>query len=248
MGLIFTLNFSKPFKTTDNITAVFDTQSKAIGGKGAGNFAPNYEDGTILANDHEFFLYGGLLRETSQFSLPDGDEILRYQESSYGVDKPGFVPEFASINLPKGVTRYVAYGGAANVPSENKAFYFSGLRGPDKGEIYQTGGSVTANVTSDTLIILDMATQNAETWENVTLPSTIKGRANPELVWVPVGEQGILVSLGGVVYPDFSDVIASSPNATESVRFPRYGLPISSLFQSTNVALGKNKPPLHVHD
>lgn len=200
---------------------MFDTTlRKSLGGAGANNFAPNYEDGAILANDHEWFFYGGLLRETSQFTLPGPHETLCYQQSSYGVEKPMFSPGFIRKDLPEDVTRYVAYGGAANVPSENKAFYFSGLRAPDKGEIFQTGGKVTANVTSDTLIVLDMATQNEETWKNVTLPPKIKGRANPELVWVPVGKQGILVSLGGVVFPDWADVIASSPNPNESVCLP----------------------------
>ncbi|KAM7203519.1 hypothetical protein V8F33_002139 [Rhypophila sp. PSN 637] len=216
LGIIFTLNFSKPFKTSDNITALFEPLSKARGGAAANNFAPNYVDGAILANDHEWFLYGGLVRETAEFKLPGPDEILGYRESSYGLDKPAFMPGYVDTSLPDGVTRYVAYGGAANVPSENKAFYFSGLRAPDKGEVFQTGGSVTANVTSDTLIVLDMTTQLEETWKNITLPSNIKGRANPELVWVPVGKQGILVSLGGVIFPDFSDVIAASPDPTAS--------------------------------
>ncbi|KAM7220918.1 hypothetical protein V8F06_003642 [Rhypophila decipiens] len=216
LGIIFTLNFSKPFKTSDNITAVFDQVSKAAEGTAANNLAPNYLDGAILGNDHELFLYGGLVRETDEFELPGPREIQIYRKSSYGLDKPGLIPGFVRTSLPDEVTRYVAYGGAANVPSENKAFYFSGLRAPDKGEIFRPANSVTANVTSDTLIMLDMTTQLQETWQNITLPSNIKGRANPELVWVPVGKQGILVSLGGVIFPDFADYLAESADPTAS--------------------------------
>lgn len=217
MGLVYKLNFSKPFKITDNITALFEILPKGLAGGAANNFAPNYLDGAMLANDHEWYLYGGLLRATEGFSPPAGDSVLEYQESQYGVDKPGFLPGFSIRDLPKGMTRYLAYGGAANVPSENKAFYFSGMSSKSKGEIFQIGGIDTADVISNTLIELDMETQLQETWKNITLPSRIKGRANPELVWVPVGEQGILVSLGGVVFPDFSSIIAQSEDSTESV-------------------------------
>ena len=80
----------------------------------------------MLANDHEWFLYGGLPRDTDGYDmLPN--TVLQYQESQYGVDKPAFIPGFSIKTLPKGMTPYIAYGGAANVPSENKAFYFSGM-------------------------------------------------------------------------------------------------------------------------
>lgn len=217
MGFVYKLNFSKPFNTTDNITALFEILPKGLAGGAASNFAPNYYDGAMLANDHEWYLYGGLLRETDEFTMPPADSVLEYQESQYGVEKPAFLPGFSLKTLPKGMTRYLAYGGAANVPSENKAFYFSGMSSASRGEIYQVGGLDTADVTSNTLIVLDMETQLQETWKNTTLPSTIKGRANPELVWVPVGKQGILVSLGGVVYPDFASVIAQSDDPSESV-------------------------------
>ena len=118
------------------------------------------------------------------------------------------------------MTRYVAYGGAASAPSENLAWYFAGLRAAGSGPIYNVASankSTAANFTSNTLITLDMAKQQFETFTNTTLPPEIPGRANPELVWVPVGKRGILVSLGGVVYPDFVTVVAKSDNATGSV-------------------------------
>ncbi|KAK3319276.1 hypothetical protein B0H66DRAFT_575753 [Apodospora peruviana] len=221
LGRIYTLNFSKPFKTHDNITALFGTLQKGLNGGAASNIAPNYLDGALLANDHEFFLYGGLLKETSEFPEPPGDSVLKYEEYQYGVEKPGFLPGFGLKNLPKGMTRYLAYGGAANAPSENKAFYFSGLRSPSFGPVHVPGGSPDSNAVnvSNTLVVLDMTTQQQEKWSNVTLPSGVKGRANPELVWVPVGEQGILVALGGVIYPDFAgEMVAGvlSDNEPES--------------------------------
>lgn len=202
-----------------NISTVLSTISKAPNGGLANNFAPNYFDGAMLANDDEWFLYGGLLAKTDAYSPPNGNDVITYQAYQYGAQKDGFRPGFVLDRLPDGVTRYVTYGGAANAPSENKAYYFSGMRSPTWGEIYtpSINDSINAVNVSDTLITLDLATQQQETWKNSTLPPNIKGRANPELVWVPVGSQGILVALGGVVYPEFVSPSHKSSNEAGSV-------------------------------
>jgi hypothetical protein len=62
-----------------------------------------------------------------------------------------------------------------------------------------------------------MREQFSEKWNNITLPDKIHGRANPEVVWVPIGKQGILVVLGGVVYPQWTTPTSKSDNETESV-------------------------------
>lgn len=219
LGLVYTLNFSTPFNFSQNISQVLSTISKAPNGGNANNIAPNYFDGAMLANNEEWFLYGGLLAKTDAYELPEKDDVTGYQAYQYGVQKDGFRPGFVIDRLPDSVTRYVTYGGAANVPSENKAFYFGGFRSPTWGEIYlpSINTSINAVNTSDTLIILDMAVQQQETWTNVTLPSFIKSRANPEFVFVPRGPQGILVALGGVVYPEFVSPSHRSANETQSV-------------------------------
>ncbi|KAK4449938.1 RING finger protein B [Podospora aff. communis PSN243] len=218
LGLVYTLNFSKPFSTTDNMTAIFGTISKVSDGTAAKNLAPNYVDGAMLGNHEEWFLYGGLLRETREFSPPAATNVLAYQKYQYGIQKDGFLPGFVYDDLPEDMTRYVAYGASAAAPSENKAWYFSGLRAQGYGPIYEPSfnESLTATNVSNTLITLDMTTQLQETWKNETLPADTPGRANPELVWVPVGKQGILVALGGVVFPDFSSYLSKSPNEAES--------------------------------
>ncbi|ORY64886.1 uncharacterized protein BCR38DRAFT_186468 [Pseudomassariella vexata] len=218
LGLIYTLNFSTPFNTSANISEVLNVTSKAPNGNAANNFAPNYYDGAILANDNEFFLYGGLLRETDVYSSPDADEVLGYQLFQYGAPKESWFPGFVNERLDDGVTRYITYGGAASSPSENKGWYFGGMRSASGGPIYYPGSNESLNPlnVSNTLITLDMATQTEESWSNSTLPASIKGRANPDLVWVPVGEQGILVAIGGVIYPDFNNPIMLSQNEAQS--------------------------------
>ncbi|CAK7206440.1 hypothetical protein SEUCBS139899_009234 [Sporothrix eucalyptigena] len=218
LGIVWTLNFSVPFSTADNVTADMNMLYKVAAGSNANNVAPNYLDGAMLANDDEWFLYGGLLAPTDQYALPGANAAQLYQQYQYGAEKPAFRPGFINVDLPTNMTRYLAYGGAANAPSENKAWYFSGLHAPSFGPIYTVTGndSTTAINVSNTLITVDMATQNSETWTNTTLDPSVSGRANPELVWVPVGAQGILVAIGGVIDPEWVTVTATSENVAAS--------------------------------
>jgi len=173
----------------------------------------------MLGNDAEWFLFGGLLDQTDAYSPPYPDQLTEYMAYQYGANKPAFSPGFLNAQLPSGLTRYLAFGGAANAPSENKAWYFSGMRAPGFGPIYTVNGndSETAINVSSTLITLDMGTQQQEKWTNASLPDYISGRANPELVWVPVGAQGILVALGGVIYPNWVTITQKSGNEQASV-------------------------------
>ncbi|KAH7167771.1 hypothetical protein DER46DRAFT_297560 [Fusarium sp. MPI-SDFR-AT-0072] len=219
-GIILNFNLSTPFNTTTNVTQILldkPAMSKARGGSGNSNgAAPNFIDGALLGNDAEFFLYGGdLLRNDDLYQAPDKDEVLGYQAYQYGPDKPTWRPSFVDDKLDKEVTRYVAYGGAANVPSENLAFYFSGLRSPTYGAFFTNDPKNKATNVSDTLITLNMEEQLYENWTNTTLKGP-KGRANAEVVWVPVGKKGILVVLGGVVYPEWAGRSGKSANETES--------------------------------
>ncbi|CAG7564087.1 unnamed protein product [Fusarium equiseti] len=219
-GIILNFNMSTPFNSTTNVTGILldkPAMSKARGGSGNSNgAAPNFVDGALLGNDAEFFLYGGDLLENSDlYESPPKDEVLGYQAYQYGPDKPTWKPGFVDKKLDKGVTRYVAYGGAANVPSENLAFYFSGLRSPSKGEFFTNDPDKKATNVSDTLITLNLEQQLYETWSNTTLEK-VKGRANAEVVWVPVGKKGILVVLGGVVYPQWAGRSGKSANEAES--------------------------------
>ncbi|KAI1272581.1 hypothetical protein F5Y07DRAFT_403291 [Xylaria sp. FL0933] len=212
-GITYTLNLSVPFNSSTNFTKIFGTKTK-----GGNNIGPNYYDGAMLANNHEFFLYGGLLKNTAALSPPDADDVTAYQASWYGPPKENFLPDFLTSRLPDNMTRYVTYGGAANAPSENKAWYFGGYRSPSWGPIYQpsTIDSLNPTSVSNTFITLDLSKQQSEKWSNVTLPPNIPSRANPSVVWVPVGEQGILVVLGGVLYPDYNNVNVTSSNIAQS--------------------------------
>lgn len=216
---MYKLNFNRPFNMSTNVSELLERESKVVNGQAAAGIAPNYQDGAILANDYEFFLYGGLIDQTDQFAPPDADDVLLDRLASYGAEKSAFKSGIGQTKLPENVTRYVTYGGAANAPSENKAWYFGGYRSPSAGPIYTPGGDDDLNPinVSSTLITLDMTTQMDEKWTNVSLPSEIKSRANPELVWVPVGEQGILVVVGGVTFPEYATADKFSKDEAQSV-------------------------------
>src|ERR1700722_8944609 len=141
------------------MSQIFTTISKAPNGGAANNIGPQYYDGAMFANDDEFYTYGGLLALTDAFKPPDSQSVMGYEAYWYGAAGKQFTPGFIEGALPTGVTRYVTYGGAVSVPSENKGFYFSGLRSATKGPIYFPSGneSVNADVVSDTLISLDMS-------------------------------------------------------------------------------------------
>lgn len=220
LGLIYTLNFSVPFNTSTNISSILGTISKAPNGGAANNYGPNYYDGAMLANNLEFFLYGGLLQKTDAYELPDADDTMSYQAYN-GLDRDGWHPGFRDDQLTNNLTRYVTYGGAANAPSENKAWYFGGSRSESWGPIFQPGANSSINPisVSETLITLDFNVQQSEKWSNSTLPPGTPSRANPSVVWVPVGEQGILVVLGGVSYPGYSTGTTLSLNEAQSVSF-----------------------------
>lgn len=193
------------------------------GGGGTNGRAPTYEDGALLGNDAEFFLYGGMMARPVNSPDPEGDQVLYYEKYQYGPERPLNQP-FNYKALGENMTRYITYGGAASAPSENLAWYFSGMQSASKGKIYKPGsnlnGSFDATYVSDTLITLDMARQRFETFTNASLAPQIHGRANPELVWVPVGRRGVLVALGGVVYPDFAFANVTSGDEEASVSVP----------------------------
>lgn len=213
---------------------VFTRKSKAPDGGAVNNFGQNFYDGAMFANDGEWYTYGGMVFRTSAFKAPPSSEVEGYEQYWYGADGKKFSPGFIQGNLPDNVTRYISGGGGVSVPSENKGYYFSGLRAPSSGEIFYTTGNKTTDptVVSNTLITVDMSTQRGEIWANKTLPTTVPGRANPELVWIPQGKEGLLVAIGGVVDPVFatSTLFLNDTQKAQSVSI----LPSESLLTFAN--------------
>ncbi|RDW91032.1 hypothetical protein BP5796_02197 [Coleophoma crateriformis] len=225
LGLVYILNFSTPFVTSQNISLAFSTLSKASNGGAANNIGPQYIDGAMFANDYEWWTYGGLLQLTDAYDAPASDSVAAYQVYSSPNAKQ-FQQGFVLKRLPSGISRYITDGASVSVPSENLGFYFSGLQAENFGPIYYLpgtqNGSENADIESETLIQLNMTSQQQEVWSNFTLPSSVPPRANAEIVWVPVSEQGILVAIGGVINPSYANInqTDNAANAAASVSDP----------------------------
>jgi hypothetical protein len=214
-GQILSYNLSRPFSPGVNVTGILlkDELTKSWNGGNANSVAPNYIDGAMLANDEQFFLYGGLVRNSlPNIRNPRADELLSYRIYPTRPDEPKKSGSFNPRDLPANVTRYVAYGGAANAPSEQKSWYFSGLTSPTHGDIFSNPAEDDSNraiEVSNRMITLDSNNQVDPKWSNGTIGS-VKGRANPEVIWVPVGYKGILVVLGGVIAPHWVEDYGTS--------------------------------------
>lgn len=152
-------------------------------------------------------------------STPADDTVLMHEAYQYGAYRSNWSPNWRWADLPGNVTSYITNGAGASAPSENLAFYFSGMHAPDWGSF--TWDEMQARETANTLITVDMASMRGETWSNATLPDYVPGRANAELVWVPVSTSGVLVAVGGVIDPvelwRTSKLNSSQTSASKSV-------------------------------
>jgi hypothetical protein len=160
----------------------------------------------------------GLTALTSSEEPNGPNQAVGYEQDQYGPYRTLWQPGFVQKDLPNNLTRYITNGAGVSAPSENLGFYFSGMHGVNWGTINY--GDQSANVTANTLITVNLTVMGQETWENDTLPDSIPPRANAELVWIPVSESGVLIAIGGVIYPVVLTVAAdlTSTQAAASVR------------------------------
>lgn len=217
LGLVYMLNFSTSFNTSQNASDAFSTVSKGVNGNAVYNLGPQYYDGAMFGNDYEWMIYGGLPAMTDAFHPQPSDAVAAYQLYSQPAALKTFTKGYIQDSLAAGMTRYVSSGASVSIPSENLGFYFGGTRSASWGPIYFEPGpqneSVNADQMSLTLIEADMSVQFQETWDNYTLPSSVPGRADPEIVWIPVSEQGVLVAIGGVIFPSWLNVNLTNNNS-----------------------------------
>ncbi|KAK5273392.1 hypothetical protein LTR40_013792, partial [Exophiala xenobiotica] len=168
-------------------------------------------------------------------SPQSAETVLGYEAYQYGPNRASWSPGFYQGSLPDGVTRYITNGAGVSAPSENLGFYFSGMRAPDWGPIYYEDSS--ANQTANTLIQVDMSVMRSEKWTNTTLPDNIAPRANAELVWLPVSDQGVLVAIGGVTAPEeiWPAGLNSSQTSTSQAQSPGFmeSLPVYDIGSQT---------------
>lgn len=150
-------------------------------------------------------------------SLSVADEVLTYDAPEQPAQASQSQQGFNMKPLPSGVHQFITNGAAVSAQSENLSFYFGGMHVPDWQTIIES--DYLANLTANTLITVNVSVADDIKWENDTLPQDIPGRANAELVWIPVSQSGVLVAIGGVIFPESLTGSRSLPKdrANESV-------------------------------
>lgn len=117
----------------------------------------------------------------------------------------GSVGPHANISLPNGLTDYTALGAYTSSPDQNLGFYFSGMQSASGGEL---GLSVSSDSDPEHVAIprpqffkVNMEQADNATFTVLTWPSWLTPRAEGSLVWLPYGEDGVLLAIGGVEIP-----------------------------------------------
>lgn len=108
-----------------------------------------------------------------------------------------------------GVTDHVAFGSYASVPARGLGFYFSGMTSFLGDELWYNaaqGGPHSVNTTSNQFVRVDMDASNPSSsiqanFTNSSLPLEVLARAEGALIWLPYGEDGVLLALGGTQTP-----------------------------------------------
>lgn len=144
--------------------------------------------------------FRGLARPTTAEAVPGPRGGLAFHLRNRDSNPTSFYPEFTNYSLPDGITRYLSHGASVSVPSEHTGYFFSGQRGKNWGPI--ASADVSANVSSRSLITVNLTDSDRLDWSNNTTPSMVEPRANAELVWIPVSDHGLLVALGGTANPE----------------------------------------------
>ena len=178
----------------------------------------------MFANDFSFILYGGYQPFSANAPAPPPPtQFSVYEEFLQGPART-WVAGYTNMDIDaaSNTNVYVGSGAGVNVRELNMSYYFSGLHSETWGLIKGPGVTIDpwiANVTSHQLISVDMSSQLSPVWKNVTTPATARPRVNPEMVFVPVGDNGVLIVVGGVLWPDWmTDSTGASPNATETTQ------------------------------
>ncbi|EXJ71228.1 uncharacterized protein A1O5_05034 [Cladophialophora psammophila CBS 110553] len=195
----------EPFDTTKANPAIFQSINE-------GPISNYYLDGYMFADYDEFYAYGGMYY-TSGDTITDrtvSDPLYDIPQDSNiqaGVPNVAYSPQSGSF------IKDVTNGAGANAPSENLSFYFSGK--------YNADGTAFSYFDppkdySPWLIKVDTSIQGHADWsrEDLTV-SNITLRSEGALVWIPASTRGLLIAIGGVVYPADLNGYLKTDNTTD---------------------------------
>ncbi|KAF8426068.1 hypothetical protein EV426DRAFT_710543 [Tirmania nivea] len=162
--------------------------------------------GALLGDDWSWLQYGGMRGGAAT----DGSSRSETESERFDFRKDPNNPTQAwlgdyrfgsSLTLPKdSVTNYVYAGAVARSPGDRKSWWFSGSRAKNWTEVIygRTTAELTVGALSNYLITADFSSQQVPAFTNTSIDSSIAPRAGASMVFLPVGDKGILVVLGGV--------------------------------------------------
>lgn len=162
--------------------------------------------GALLGDDWSWVQYGGM----EGGGATDGSSRSETESERFDFRKDPNNPtqawagdyRFGSpLTLPKGsVNNYVYAGAVARSPGDRKSWWFSGSRATNWTEVIygRTTAAVSVGALSSYLITADFSNQQVPTFSNTSIDASIAPRAGASMVFLPVGDKGILVVLGGV--------------------------------------------------
>ncbi|KIX95117.1 uncharacterized protein Z520_09033 [Fonsecaea multimorphosa CBS 102226] len=204
-GFLYKLSMHDAFDTTKANPALFQSINE-------GPISNYYLDGYMFADYDEFYAYGGMFYSSEDTTTdrtvndplydiaPDSNIQAGVPNIAYSPDSGSFIQDITN-------------GAGANAPSENLSFYFSGL--------YNENGTAFSYFNPPTdyspyLIKVDTTNQGHAQWTRSLLTdSNITLRSEGALVWIPASTQGLLIAIGGVVYPSDLHFYESTDNATD---------------------------------
>lgn len=196
--LNYTVGFEINGSSPTNMTSLFTNMPQ-----GPPLAASSYS-GYMFADNYELWTYGGLANVPGD-TAPASDYIAGYQVyEDQNILTPVLGPDSPGTVLTSPVTRYLTNGAGVNIPDEKLGFYFSGVSGSPA--IYNSGFPQTLE---SSLLKVDMSTEGSPLWSQTSLGDNVQARADAQLVWIPVGTNGALIAIGGVISPEelFDDAL-----------------------------------------
>ncbi|KPI42067.1 uncharacterized protein AB675_5666 [Cyphellophora attinorum] len=198
-GSFFRLSLNDSFDVADNqAPPLFRAlDDKRIEGSAIG------QDGFMIADNDEIYVYGGAFSNPALVDNVVFSDVLFDptigRENTLRNANPAYRPNDGAFQVK------LTAGAGANAPSESRGFYFGGLKRPDNQAIGVDDGIDNLTL-SDGLVIVDTTEQTVSHWTIPALGVGIQSRAEATLAWIPAGEQGMLVAVGGVLNP--SDIFS----------------------------------------
>ncbi|KAK5953338.1 hypothetical protein OHC33_005906 [Knufia fluminis] len=178
--------------------------------------APNYLGGGMFHNDYQFYTFGGLADKPPI----DASTVLRGDVFASNPSVSRFDQGVAPNQQTDGVSDNITSGAYASSPDQGLGFYFSGMVSATRAQLEYNSGDTEDNhptVTSDTFIKVDMTTANDANFQYMAWPAGLTPRAEGALVWLPYGNQGVLIAIGGVEVP--GDLFLFPPRETNDGPF-----------------------------